>query len=77
MDCKEVHDKLELLLDGELGEAEKQEIFDHIKVCQQCDCQSKYEQERCFKEYLQKALYPRQLPPAIVDDIKVYIGNYA
>lgn len=76
MDCKEVHEKLELLLDGELPEEEKQRIFDHIKECQECDCQTFYEQERCFKEYLQKALFPKQVPPTVIEDIKSYVGNH-
>ncbi len=76
MDCKEVHEKLELLLDGELSEQEKQKVFDHIKECQQCDCQDRYEQERCFKEYLRKTLFPKQVPPAVVNDIKAYVGNH-
>ncbi len=76
MDCNEVHEKLELLLDGELSEEEKQQVFDHIKQCQQCDCESRYEQERCFKEYLQKTLFPREVPDTIVKEIKSYVGNH-
>ena len=75
MDCKEVYEKLELLLDGELSSHEKQRVFDHISDCKQCDCKSRYEAERCFKEYIQKALFPKQVPPAVIEDIRSYVGQ--
>lgn len=73
MDCKEVYEKLELLLDGELTEQEKQKVFDHISYCKQCECKNRYEAERCFKEYIQKALYPKQVPPTVIEDIRAYV----
>lgn len=76
MDCNEVLEKLELLLDGELPESEKQQVFDHIKKCQNCECKNRYDAERCFKEYIQQALFPKKVSTAIVQDIKSYVTQH-
>lgn len=73
MNCNEVYKKLELLLDGELPEHEKQQVFDHINNCTDCDCKNLYEAERCFKAYLQKTLFPKQVPQYLIDDIRSYV----
>lgn len=73
MECNEVYAKLELLIDGELPEHEKQRVFDHINNCQNCNCRDLYESERCFKDYLQKALFPKQVPQWLIDDIRSYV----
>ena len=72
MNCNEVYEKLELLMDGELPEQEKQRILDHIYSCTNCNCKDLYEAERCFKEYLQKALFPKQVPQQVIDDVRSY-----
>ncbi len=73
MDCQEVYKKLELLIDGELPPQEKAQVFEHINKCEHCHCKDRYEAERCFKDYLQKALYPKEVPQWVIDDIRNYV----
>jgi anti-sigma factor RsiW len=75
MDCQEVYEKLELLIDGELSDSEKEAVFSHIKNCNHCSCKDRYEAEKCFKDYLQKALYPKEVPQWVIDDIRSYVAE--
>jgi predicted anti-sigma-YlaC factor YlaD len=72
MDCENVKDKVELLLDGELTENEKQTVIQHIEKCD-CEAKSRYERERCFREHVQNMLTRKQVSSNIVKDVRNYV----
>lgn len=69
--CKAVAEKLEILLDGELGQAEEERLIAEIKSCPAC--LEHYEIDEAFKklvcEKLQRKCCTEKLKAEILDKI--------
>ena len=52
MTCNQVLEILDMILDCEASEAEKDKFFKHIDKC--TDCLDHYELDKLFKEFVQK-----------------------
>ena len=75
MDCNEVADNLQLLVDDELPEETIQEIRTHLENCG--GCIQKFEAEKAFKEVLREKICKKCAPGAWLEDVRASVLQVA
>lgn len=76
MKCFEIENLIDLLLDGEAGELQKQELKAHLAVCESCQAKFQLRQQtknllKTQPEILPSAAFDRQMLRAFENDFKL------
>ena len=75
MDCQKITEKMELLLDNELQNEERETVMSHIDQCP--ECRQKFNIESTLREAIKSKLERKVVPDHMVDSIRSNIQKIA
>jgi mycothiol system anti-sigma-R factor len=67
-DCRQTLSELELFLDGELPEEQRQRVLDHLEACM--ECYHAYDLQAELKQIIAAKCGNEPLPPGLLDRIR-------
>ncbi|MEX0966642.1 MAG: zf-HC2 domain-containing protein [Bacteroidia bacterium] len=72
--CKDVGQKVNLLLDNELPEKEQQEVLEHLRECKSC-CEL-YEAEAHLKNQIRSQRGHHPVPKKVIEEVTAMLSGH-